>query len=336
MPGTGNYTGVNVNSDYIFDVGTALYQLRDNTTELIDPKDIRDSIWTLWNRVDDVQITASQSIATPTTFTNPLATTVTVGGITAGTTFAGTYSLQQMLDLMLYPYQSPILSLSINNTPRQYGSGLAATLTWGVTKKSNTITGISVNGTTIATTGTTQNGTLAVTATHSLSFNTLTNESQTFTMSVTDNKPATISTTTTLNWRHKIYWGNVNLSGAGNPNLTNHPLEAPSVAAICTDVVVRSLSGASISPGYALATSYVRNYNGINGAGLYLIFAHPTSFYTAAGRDPIFKVNGLPNTAFTKVRSNSPLVTDTGITVNYDVWVSNTAQNSSIDIFEVS
>ena len=42
MPGTGNYTGINVNSDYIFDVGTALYQLRDNTTELIDPKDIRD------------------------------------------------------------------------------------------------------------------------------------------------------------------------------------------------------------------------------------------------------------------------------------------------------
>lgn len=336
MPGTGNYTGPNTDSTYIFDVGTALYQLRDNFTELIDPKDIRDSVWTLWNRLDDVQITASQSLTLGNSFTNPAPTTVTVGGITAGTTFNGTYSLQQMFQLMLYPYTAPILSLSVNNTPRQYGSGLAATLTWGVTKKSEVITSITVNGTTISPTGDSQAGTLAVTGTHSLNFSTLTNESQTFTMSIVDARPATYSTTTSINWRHKIYWGRIDLAGAGNPNLTNHPLQAPNAGAECTDARVRGLTGAGLSPGSALATSFARNYSGIDGGGYYLIFAHPTSFYTAAGRDPIFKVNGLPNTAFTKVRSNSDLVTDTGITVKYDVWVSNTAQNSSIDIFEVS
>lgn len=337
MPGTGSYTGTNVNSDYIFDVGTALYQLRDNTSELIDPKDIRDSVWTLWNRIDDVQITASQSIAGGAFYTNSSPTTVTVGGITAGTTFAGTYSIKQMFDLLLYPYQAPVLSLSVNNTPRQYGSGLSSTLTWGVTKKSNTITAITVNGTTVTpVNGSNQNGTLSITATHSLSYNSLTNESQTFTMSVTDSSTTVNTTTTSLNWRHKIYWGRVNLSSISNPNLTNYPAQATAVAGVCTDAVIRALTGAGVSPGYALATGYARSYNGINGNGWYVVLAHPTAFTTAAGRDPIFKINGAPNTAFTKVRSASPLVTDTGLTINYDVWVSNTAQNSAIDAFEVS
>ena len=336
MPGTGSYVGTNVNSDYIFDVGVALYNLRDNSSELIDPKDIRDSVWTLWNRLDDVQTSASQSIAANAFYTNPNPTTVTVGGISVGTTFVGTYSMQQMFDLMLYPYQPPLLSLSVNNTPRQYGSGLSGTLTWAVTKKSNTITAINVNGTTIVPTGNTQNGTQAVTATHSLSDNTTVTESQTFTMSVTDSSLASYNTTTSINWRHKIYWGRVNLSSVSNPNLTNYPGQASAVAGVCTDPIIRALSGASISPGYSLATSYVRSYNGINGAGWYLVFAHPTSFYTAAGRDPIFKINGAPNSAFTKVRSNSPFVTDTGLTINYDVWITNTAQNSSIDAFDVT
>ena len=337
MPGTGNYTGTNVDSTYICDVATALYQLRDNTTELIDPKDIRDSVWTLWNRLDDVQIVASQSLAASSYFTNPAPTTVTVGGITAGTTFAGTYSLQQMFDLMLYPYQAPVLSLSVNNTPRQYGSGLSSTLTWGVTKKSNTITAIVVNGTTITpVNGGNQASTLSVTATHSLSYNTLTNESQTFTMSVTDSSTTVNTATTTLNWRHKVYWGRINMSSISNPNLTNYPAQATAVAGLCTDAAVRTLTGAGVSPGYALATGYARSYNGINGNGWYIVLAHPTAFTTAAGRDPIFKINGAPNTAFTKVRSASAFVTDTGLTINYDVWVSNTAQNSPIDAFEIT
>jgi hypothetical protein len=337
MPGTGNYTGTNVNSDYIFNVDAALYNLRDNTSELIDPKDIRDSVWTLWNRIDDVQLVASQSLASGSSyFTNPNPTSIAVGGIAQGSTFNGTYSVQQMFDMLLYPYTPPELALSASNTPRQFGSSLATTLTWSVTKKKLVITGITVDGNTITpVNGGNQNGTTAATGTHSLSYNSLVSETQTFTMSVID-ATSTQYKTTTLNWRHKIFWGKIDLSSIGNPNLTTTPAQSTTVATKCTDLVIKALTGAGVSPGYALTTSYVKNYNGIDGAVQYIILAFPTIFTTSAGRDPVFKINGAPNTAFTKVKSNSPFLTDTGLTINYDVWVSNTAQNSPIDVFDVT
>lgn len=338
MPGTGNYTGTNVNSDYIFNVGDALLQLQDNTSELIVPKDIRDSVWTLWNRIDDVQIIASQS-ATSSFFTNAAATTIDVGGIPAGSTFNGTYSLQQMFDMLLYPYTAPVLSIAASNTPRQYGSGLSVNLDWSVQKKAKNITSILVEGYTETISGggaTNQSGTRTINATHSLNYNSLTNETLTFTMSATDASPATLYKSTSINWRHKVYWGRINLSSIGNPNLTTTPGQASTVAGLCTDAVIKALNGAAVSPGYALATSFVRNLNGISGTGQYIILAFPTVFKTAAGRDPVFKINGAPNSAFTKVRDNSAFVTDTGLTISYDVWVTNTAQNSPIDVFDVT
>ena len=335
MPGTGNYTGTNVDSNYIFDVAVALDQLRDNSSELIDPKDIRDSVWTLWNRLDDVQVTASQSLVNSTSvyFTNPNPTTLTVGGITAGTTFSNTYSLQQMFDLLLYPYTAPVLSISASGTPRQFGSGLATTLTWSVVKKANIISSIVVNGNTIVATGDSQSGTTPATATHSLSYGGIVQDTQTFTMSVGDGTTPKYANTTVV-WRHKIYWGKINLSSVPvypNPNLTTTPGAKASVTAYITGAMILALTGAGIGTGNALATSYAKTYDGINAAGQYLIFAHPTIF----GASPTFKVNGLPNTAFTKVWDTVALVTEYGLTVNYDVWISNTAQNSPVTLFEI-
>ena len=64
--------------------------------------------------------------------------------------------------------------------------------------------------------------------------------------------------------------------------------------------------------------------------GMYLVFAWPSVFGT-----PSFVVNGLLSTAFTKVRGVSNLnsfTNELGFTSNYDVWVSNTAQNSPLTI----
>lgn len=334
MPGTGNYVGTNVNSDYIFDVAVALTQLQDNTTELIVPKDIRDSVWTLWNRIDDVQIIASQSVGS-SVFINANPTTIAVGGIAEGTTFGASQSLQQMFDKLLYPYTAPVLGLTASNTPRQYGSALTTNLDWSVIKKAQTILTITVNGNTETITGggnTNQSGTRVVTATHSLNYNSLTNETQTFTMTVTD-ATQTTTKTTSINWRHKMYWGKVNLSAAvpSNPNLTTTPGAASSVASICTDSLIRALSGAGSGSGNALATGYARTFTNLNAAGDYLIIAFPTVF----GTSPTFVAGGFVTNAFTKVRSASAFVTDTGITVNYDVWVSDTPQNSPISTFEI-
>jgi len=329
MPGTGSYVGTNVNANYIYNVGDALYELRDNTSQLIKPQDVRDSVWTLWNRVDDAQIAASQSLSASsgTTYTNTNPTTIAVGGIAAGTTFSGTYSVQQMFDLLLYPYTSPTLSLSINsNSIRQFGSSTAVTLTWSVVKTKENITAITVDSTSIIPNGGNQNSTKATTATHSL-VPTAVQEIQTYTMSVVDSALKTTTKTATVTWQNKIYWGSIDLTSVGNPNLTTSPSSASVVGGYITDPIIRALTGAGVSPGSALATSYAKTYTGINGAGKYLIFAHPTIF----GSSPTFVVNGLANSAFTNVRSSS-FVNESGFAISYDVWVSNTAYNGAANI----
>ena len=332
MPGTGSYVGTNVNANYIYQVSDALYELRDNTSQLIKPQDVRDSVWTLWNRIDDVQIAASQSLSASSgsTFTNSNPTSIKVGGIEAGTTFSGTYSLQQMFDLLLYPYTSPTLNISASNTPRQFGDSTAVTLTWSVVKTKEAITGITVDGTSISPiNGGDQSGTKSTTATHS-SVPNATQILQTYTMSVVDAALKTTTKTTTVSWQNKIYWGSVDLTTSGNPNLTTSPSSATTVGNNITDAIIRALAtggGAGVSPGGALATSYSKTYTGINAAGKYLIFAHPTIF----GSSPSFVVNGLSNTAFTKVRS-SAFVNEKGFSISYDVWVSNTKYNGAANI----
>lgn len=330
MPGTGSYSGTNVNANYIYQVGDALYELKDNTSNLIKPQDIRDSIWTLWNRIDDAQIIASQSLyaSSGTTYINSNPTTIAVGGIPIGSSFSATYSVQQMFDMLLYPYTSPTLALSANNTPRQFGSSTAVTLTWSVVKTKEAITAITVDGSSISPiNGGNQNSTKATLATHSLVPTTV-QEIQTYTMSVVDAALKTTTKTTTITWQHKIYWGSIDLSSLGNPNLTTSPSSASSVGSYITASLVKNLTGAGVSPGSALATSYSKTYTGINGASKYLIFAHPTIF----GSTPTFVVNGLANSAFTKVWSSNAFVNESGFSSNYDVWVSNTAYNGAANI----
>ena len=332
MPGTGNYSGPNSDAKYIYYVGDALYQLKNNTSNLIKPQDIRDSIWTLWNRVDDVQITASQSLyaSSGTTFTNSKPTSITVGGIAAGTTFNGTYSIQQMFDLLLYPYTPSILSLSANNTIRQFGSSNAVTLTWSVVKTTETITGITVDNTSVIPNGGNQNGTKATTATHSVTPGA--QQVQTFTMSVVDASLNTITKTATITWQHKIYWGTVDLSTSAtggaldNPSLTLTPSSAGAVGSYiaASASLLRNLTGAGVSPGSALATTYTRTYTNMVGGNKYLIWGHPTVF----GSSLVFTVNNLTIAAFTKVCSSIAFVNESGFSTNYDIWISNTQYNS--------
>ncbi len=329
MPGTGSHSGIGVEADYVGDIDILLGQIPDNASNLIDAKDVRDSIWTLWNRVDDVQIIASQSLTTDNTYIRATGVPVTVGGAVTGTTFSGT--VQDALDKVLYPYVAPASSISASNTPRQFGDSTAVTLTWGVVKKSNAITSIVVSGTSVTPTGGDQSGTKATVATYS-STPTATSESQSYSISVGDGT-STTSTSATVTWMNKIYWGKVDLSGISNPNLTLSPGSSALVGSVITDAVIKALSGAAVSPGYALATTWSKTYTNIDGAGQYLVWAFPASFTGTNGITPTFIVNNLPNTAFTKVRSNFAFVNNYGFSgVNYNVWVSNTAYNSPCTI----
>jgi hypothetical protein len=330
MPGTGSYVGPNINSDYIGDISTLLTEIKDNSSQLIKPKDVRDSVWTLWNRIDDVQILASQSASASNAiyYSNSNPTTQTVGGISVGSTFGGTHSIQEMFDLLLYPYVAPVGTLSIpNSNPRQFGGSTSVSISWTATKNKNTITSIKVDGSTVVPTGNTQTGTKISIGTHSTSPGT--QVVQSFTMSVGDGV-TTVTSSTTLVWQNKVYWGKVNLSSISNPNLTTDPSYSNSVGDVTTDSIIKGLTGAGVSPGSVLSNSFSKTYTNIDGGGMYLVFAWPSVFGT-----PKFTVNGLLSTAFTKVRGSTYSNTfsnELGFVANYDVWVSNTAQNSPLTI----
>jgi hypothetical protein len=282
-----------------------LIQLPNNTGNLINAQDIRDSVFTLWNRISNVAVIASQSASASVYFTNPTPVPLTIGGIPAGTTFSNA-TMIDMWNALLYPYIAPSVSLTGGNT-RELGSTNVVTLNWVATKNTNPITSIIVDGTPIlgAPFNTSQSGSQGALATQ--------NVTSPFFMSSSDGT-STPSTSTTVNWLNKRYWG-----------------KNPTFGAFSLSSQILALSGAGVGTGNVLSSSLSANYNGIDGGGEYLVFAWPTSF-----GNPSFTVNGLPNTAFTKVNSSFAFTNVWGYVENYDVWMSNTVQNSAISQFVIS
>lgn len=314
-----------------------LTQLPDNTSSLIQARDIRDPIYSLWSRIDEVEIIAvtAASASSNILYTNLVPTTLTVGGIAVGSTFSER-TVQQMFDALLYPYVAPGSSLSIStNSTREFGSSTAVTLNWSVVKNSNTITNIFVDGTPKVPTGNSQSSTHPTTATHSL-VPVSPSETQVYSMSVSDDGNVTsYSSTATITWSTRIYWGKIDFSSIGSPNLTTNPGSASICASLATDLIIENLTGANANSqayGSELSTTKSKTYNSIDGGGQYLIFAWPS--IVSNPYTPNFSVNGLPSTAFTRIRTNSPFFRSLyGYSgVNYEVWVSNTVQNSPLNI----
>jgi hypothetical protein len=48
--------------------------------------------------------------------------------------------------------------------------------------------------------------------------------------------------------------------------------------------------------------------------------------------DPKFEVNGQVNNAFTRLRNGLPFTNQHGFTTNYEVWISNTVQYSTLNV----
>lgn len=304
MPINGTYSGGSASANSYSTFQELLAQLPDNTANLIVAKDIRDPVFSLWTRIDEVQVVASQSASASAYYSNANTVPISVGGISAGSSFSGTFSIQQMFDMLLYPYIPPSLSLSGGGN-REFGSSPGPiALSWSVTKGSNLITSIIVNGTPVVPTGFNQSGVGSGTSTQ--------NVNTTFNMSTSDGI-STPGTSTTVTWLNARYWGTATTFAALN------------------SAQILALSGAGIPPGKELATSRVQTRNGINGGGDYLAFAWPTAF-----GNPSFVINGLPNTAFTKVNSAYAFVNSFGYTASYDVWLSNTQQNSPITLFQIN
>lgn len=318
MPIIGSFSYGSASAIEYSTVEELLSQLPDNTDNIIVAQDIRDAVYTLWERTGD-GLTASVY------FQNENPTPVTVGGIPAGSTFPDPTDMQTMWNRLLYPYVAPSCNLGPTYT-REYGdpNGLATNsinLNWSVTKNSEDITSITVVGQSVVPTGNSQTGSVTVTGTHSVTPGA--SQTNTFSMSVTDGTQ-TDTDNTTITWMNRIYWGSIDLGGV---NLTTNPQLVTQVALLCDDDAILDLND-------QLSTSKNKSYNGINGNGDHLIFAWPSS--VSGATSPTFTVNGLPNTAFTRVRTASAFTNQYGFTTNYEVWVSNTLQNSPIALFSIS
>ena len=357
----------NVIADYAY-ISDLLSNIPDNNTNQIDAKDVRDAVWTLWNRIEDINTGLSSSginiyaTGSGTSSTDlrydrtRLSSAATVGGVPTGSTFSGT--LQDVFDRIFYPYTAPTCSLN-GGGDRQFGSSTAVTLNFTLNKFEKPITAVSIqllsgtnvispipsvitqNNTNTATFGpstlSTTPASIVSYATHSATPGS-TSESNTYTLTIGDGT-ATSNATTTVTWKNYLYYCTLNLStlfGNPNPDLTVRP-DGSNSAAVSSSIVQISDSITSntikATPGTynrvlttkVFATSRSLSLSDYAAGSNYLFFAWPTLFGT-----PTFKINGLSNSAFTKVKNNFVFSNENGFSgVNYDVWVSNTAYGTS-------
>jgi hypothetical protein len=321
----GYATGSNTESSRYDAIDDLLNGIPNNTNNLVKAVDVRDSVFTLWERISEVSNVANMASSASATFINPNPTTISVGGIPTGSTFPTEKTVQQMFDKLLYPYTAPSLTLgSLSN--KEYGATPLSNLSWSVTKKSENIVTIFVNGVNQNATGGDQSGVQSVTGTYSLPVPKST--TNTFTMNVTDSSLVTTSISTTLTWMNKVYWGYIDLSTLipSNPNLTTNPVYAQNITLFLNSSKILALNGAGFGTGNELSQTKNKTFTNINGAGKYLIFAWPSSVTNAL--NPIFTVNNLTSTAFTNVETDWSFTNSYGFTTKYEVWISNTLQNS--------
>lgn len=325
--------GTSLESRQFTTVDDLLVQIPDNTAGAIQAADIRDSVFTLWQRIESVSASASSVGSVSVDYIRSAASSNTsaVGGVAPGSTFSGT--VQDALDRIFYPYVSPGASLSGWST-KEFGdpSGYSFNLTWSVTVNSKPLTSIVVTG--VSKPLFPLSGVQLVTSTHSsLNPPSSTGVSQVYNMTVSDGT-STTSRSHTVSWRNRIYWGKLNCTSIGNPDLSSNPGSASNVGSLVNSTVIRNLTGAGangLAFGSELSLTKSKTYTGINGSGDYLIFAWPSNM--ASAYTPSFSVNGLPVSSFSRVKTNMSFTNQFGFSgSDYEVWVSNTQQNSPLNV----
>lgn len=325
---SGTYSLVTYSNQYDT-VDELLVQIPENTAGAIKAEDIRDSVYSLWQKIETVSASASLTFSVDYNRTTP--TNISVGGISTGSTFNG--SVQDVLDRLLYPYVGPAASLT-SWSQKEYGdpSGYTFNLSWSVTQNSNSIISITVSGVTKPLSP--FSGVHSVTSTHSsVNPNSSSGTQQTYFMSVSDNTTST-NASTTVTWLNKVYWGRIDLLSIQNPNLTTNPGSASLVGSLVNSTLIQGLNGAGANGaafGSIVSNTKNRTLLNINGSGQHLIFAWPSNI--SGAYSPLFTVNGLPNTAFTRVKNNWAFTNQYSFNgSDYEVWVSNTIQNSPITV----
>lgn len=223
----------------------------------------------------------------------------------------GGTTVTEFLNNLFYAVRKPSVSVSLAPAVSECmaaGADVSVTVNYTVTRPIGcpAVTSITVNGTAVTVPAINEGGS----GSGSRSVPLPRNINQIYTVSVTAGGQ-TVTASATESWRYARYWGAL----TKNANIT--------------DADILSLTGAGVGTGKELNETRQKTYNGIDGAGKYLVFV----FLSSAGI-PEFFINGLNSTAFTKVRDGA-FINASGATYNVQVWVSNTTYNSPVAQFEI-
>jgi hypothetical protein len=122
-------TGSSYYSQNFDNIQELLQRIYDNTNNVIVAKDVRDPLWTLWNKISGLSASLgsasiSYSLGTPST--------ISVGGIVEGSTFSNA-TLSELFDQMLLPYVAPVVNnFGPSVLEKQFGDTIVLNLTYSI------------------------------------------------------------------------------------------------------------------------------------------------------------------------------------------------------------
>jgi len=312
-------TASNWYSQFETDITQLLLRLQDNTGNLIDAKDVRDSVWTLYQGLQDV---ASQSSTQSTTFNSTRRTTFEVGGLSRGVTFSNS-DYGDLFKQMFESYSPPLINIfNTTNTTYQFGQTTPVpVLTYNITPNYSPL--FSINFTapggsvpSIVPTGSDpETGTsAAVPLTYSIT--PTISELNVFTMSVVTQDALTFSATSSIVYNHKIYYGSIDLTSIGG-FISGSASSVSATRTYLTDARIKGLLYSSLQTGFEFKENITF------GTGSYFIYAHP-SIYGELPQQGFYTMN-MFSTDFTKIKDAYTFSNEFSYNTPYDIWISNTS-----------
>jgi hypothetical protein len=252
------------------------------------------------------------------TYDNPAATTVSVGGIPAGTVFADT-PVKDILDDLFYPFQAPSFSsfaMSGQATPVEVGTTISGskTFTWASTNAGNVAAGsVHINdGATVLASGLGASGptTAGITSTQLTAPG-----SHSWSIAGLDMQGGSLSRNFTVSWYWRIYYG-------------------AAAAATLNEAAIEALTGQLAASGFGTFAMPSSNYK-------YLCYpatlAAASSFTDTLTSLPVDMADATDDAAYSNTANGFSYalvsVTNTlGITTNYRVYRTKYQLGSSINI----
>lgn len=307
-------TGSLYYSQYDSDIVALLTRLQDNNSNVILAKDVRDPVWTLWNKILTV---ASQSLTQSSLFTLGTPSTMTVGGILEGSTFSNA-DLQTLFEQLLLAYVEPTITLEPTISELQFGQLTGIGLSYSIDVGSSPLSSLNYTGPWLPISSDIPTGSDPETGLKSVGNPTYSNtvslyQANTWTMSVVTGDGLTFSSTASLLYKHKLYFGNITIPGGFT---SSSPSSIVAVGSYLTDTRIKGLSYSqlSLSPNISQIVNF-------SGSGQYFVFASPTvmGYNFPFG----FFVDNIFSQGFTKVRSSSLFSNEYSYQAPYDVYISN-------------